>query len=141
MKRRIVLDTNVIYAGLRSRRGASFRLMEAVGTGLFDIVVSVPLVLEYEEVLRRKARSLGLTFADVADVIDYLCDVAEKRQIFFLWRPFLKDPNDDMILELAVEASCNRIVTFNRKDFIGIEQFEIQVVTPAEMLHELEEIE
>ena len=138
--RRIVLDTNVLYAGLRSRRGASFRLLETVGTGLFELVVSVPLVLEYEEVLRKKARSLGLTFGDVGDVIDYLCNVAKKRKIFVLWRPFLKDPDDDMVLELAVEAGCDRIVTFNRKDFAGIEKFGIQAVTPGEMLRELGEI-
>jgi len=116
-------------------------LLELVGKDLFDIVVSVPLVLEYEEVLRKKARSLGMTFADIGDVIDFICHVAEKRQIFFLWRPFLKDPNDDMVLELGVEAGCSHIITFNRKDFKGIEQFGIQAITPAEMLRELGDIE
>lgn len=134
---RVVIDTNVLYSGLRSRNGASFQLLEAVGTGLFEIAVSVPLVLEYEEVLKKKARSLGLTHAEVGDVLDYLCSVADKRQIYFLWRPYLKDTNDDMVLELAVEAQCDRIVTFNKKDFAGTEQFGIRAVTPGEFLKEL----
>ncbi len=130
----VILDTNVIIAGLRSRRGASFALLERLDAGDFEISVSVPLILEYEAVAQRQARELGLTHADVDVVLDFLCAVAHHRQIFFLWRPFLRDPNDDMVLEVAVEAQCAYIVTFNLRDFVGIEQFGLQAITPGQFL-------
>ena len=135
--RRIVLDTNVLVAGLRSRQGASHRLLQAIGSGAFDLVLSVPVVLEYEEVLKRMTRSLGLSGSDVDDVLDYLCSVAEPREIHFLWRPLLPDPHDDMVLELAVEARCDSIITFNVRDFAGAESFGIRVLTPPRFLSEL----
>jgi len=134
----IVVDTNVLYAGLRSRRGASHRLLREIGRhASFRIHLSVPLVLEYEEIAKRHARTLGLTHRDVDDVLDYLCSVAGLHDIFYLWRPFLPDPEDDMLLELAVEAGCQRIVTFNQRDFRGIERFALRAVTPQEFLQEI----
>ena len=128
----IVIDTNVLVAAFRSRNGASFRLLSTIDSGKFEINLSVPLVLEYEDVLRR----LGLGFSpeDVADVIDYLCAVGNKIQVYFLWRPFLNDPNDEMVLELAVAARCDYIVTFNQRDFLGAETFGLQVVRPSQFL-------
>jgi putative PIN family toxin of toxin-antitoxin system len=108
----VVLDTNAIYSGLRSRRGASFKLLSLLGTGRFEIHLSVPLVLEYEEVLQEKSRDLRLAEGDIDDVLNYLCRVAGLHEIHFLWRPRLKDPDDEMILELAVEAGCDYIVTY-----------------------------
>ena len=134
MPHHVILDTNVIIAGLRSRRGASFALLERLDAGDFEISVSVPLILEYEAVAKRQARELGLTHADVEVVLDFLCQVAHHRQIFFLWRPFLRDPNDDMVLEVAVEAQCAYIVTFNLRDFVGIEQFGLRAITPGQFL-------
>ena len=99
--------------------GASFALLERLDAGDFEISVSVPLILEHEAVAQRLARELGVTHADVAVVLDFLCTVAHHRQIFFLWRPFLRDPNDDMVLEVAVEAQCSDIVTFNLRDFVA----------------------
>lgn len=87
------------------------------------VSISVPLVLEYEAVAKRQARELGLTFADVDDVLDYICSVADHRAIFYLWRPFLPDPTDDLLLELAVEAGADYIVTHNLRDFTGADQF------------------
>ena len=84
---RVVLDSNVLEAAMRSRRGASFAVLSAVGTGRFDIAVSVPLVLEYEEVLTRRVGEAGRTRSAVLDVIDYLCAVGKRQAIFFLWRP------------------------------------------------------
>jgi putative PIN family toxin of toxin-antitoxin system len=133
----VVLDTNVIYSGLRSRRGASFKLLSLLGSGRFEIHLSVPLVLEYEEVLQEKRRNLGLTEADVADVLDYLCQVAGLHEIHFLWRPRLKDPDDEMILELAVGASCDYIVTYNKQDFPGVEKFGVELVTAKELLQKI----
>jgi len=134
----IVVDTNVFYAGLRSQRGSSHRLLREIGrTASFRIHLSVPLVLEYEEIAKRHARALGLTHRDIDGILDYLCSVAGLHDIFYLWRPFLPDPEDDMLLELAVEAGCQRIVTFNERDFRGIEQFALRAVTPQEFLQEI----
>src|SRR5437660_12259377 len=116
-KPQIVLDTNVLVSALRSKRGASHRLLERIDVGKFELNVSVALVLEYEEVCTRLAHELSLSKKDVDDLINYLCRVSNHRAVSFLWRPFLKDPDDDMILDLAVAAGCSHIVTFSRVDF------------------------
>ena len=130
----IVLDTNVLIAGLRSRNGASFQLLSLVGESAFELNVSVPLVLEYEEVAKRESRALGLTDAEIDDVLDYLCAVATHREIYFLWRPVLRDAADDMVLEVAVEAGCDIVVTHNVRDFAGAERFGVRALTPGEFL-------
>jgi len=134
MKRRIVIDTNVFISALRSRRGASYRLFMLLDRGDIEINLSVPLIVEYEDAAKRTAREFGLTHADIDDILDYICRIAHRRKIHFLWRPFLKDPQDDHVLELAVESECNIIVTHNIRDFSGAEQFGIRVVTPKEFL-------
>jgi putative PIN family toxin of toxin-antitoxin system len=134
---KVVIDTNVLVAGLRSRRGASFLLLSKIGSDSFDIVLSVPLVLEYEDVLLRQIPSMGMRTGDVDVVLDYLCSIAELKKVFFLWRPFLPDPKDDLVLELAVAAGCSAIVTFNERDFRGTDKFGIQVLTPAAFLKEI----
>lgn len=115
-------------------------MLGLVGTGLFEIAVSVALVLEYEAVLHRHLRSSSLTKNDVRVLLDYLCEVAVKQQIYFLWRPALRDPTDDMILELAVAARCDSIVTFNVSDFEGSEAFGVAVKTPREILETIGEL-
>ena len=116
----IVIDTNVIIAGLRSRNGSAFRLLELVGSGQFNIHLSVPLVLEYEEVLLRQLPNLTIDTLDIENFIDFHCAVASHHQIFFLWRPYLRDPKDDMVLELAVKAECDSVVTYNTRDFLAL---------------------
>ncbi len=86
------------------------------------------------------SRTLGLRHSDIDDIIDYLCAVGKRRQVHFLWRPNLKDPGDDFILELAVEAECDYIVTHNIKDFVGSENFQVEVVTPQRFLRIIGEI-
>ena len=130
----IVIDTNVLVAGLRSNRGRAFELLSLVGTGAFDIHLSVPLVLEYEEISLRERSRLAISESAVQTVINYHCAAATHHEIFFLWRPFLPDAEDDMLLELAVKAGCQFIVTYNSRDFAGIEQFGSQATTPAEFL-------
>ena len=130
---RVVVDTNVVVAGLRSRRGAAFRLLSEVGKDRFEIALSVPLVLEYEDALLRLQLS-HLGQADVDAVLDYFCGVAHLQQIFFLWRPLLPDPKDDMVLELAVAARCTSIITYNVRDFLGVEKFGISAVEPGPFL-------
>jgi len=136
----IVIDTNVIVAALRSRRGASQRLLRLVGTGAFEVNLSVPMVFEYEEAGKRTAEELGLDPALVDDLVDYLCQVAHHRRIHFLWRPYLRVVDDDFVLELAVEAECEIIVTFNKKDFVGIDRFGVRALTPGEFLGEIGEL-
>jgi putative PIN family toxin of toxin-antitoxin system len=131
---RIVLDTNVVVAGLRSRRGASFQLLSAVGKELFEIALSVPLVFEYEDALIRNLDATGLARDDVDTVLDYLRSVAHRQNVFYLWRPHLPDPKDDMVLELAVAAGCRTIVTFNVRDFVGADQLGVSVTRPGEFL-------
>lgn len=130
----VVIDTNVIVTGLRSNRGSAFRLLQLIGTGKFDMNISVPLILEYEDVLLRQATVLKLSKKDVDDLIDYYCIVGNQHEIFYLWRPTLKDPEDEMLLELAVKAQCDYLITFNLRDFQGIEQFGISAIRPHEFL-------
>ena len=130
----IVIDTNVLVAGLRSRRGYAFRLLQLVGARRFDINLSVPLVLEYEEVLHRLMPDVGVSDRVVNDVLNYLSSVARLHPIYFLWRPYLQDPQDEMVLELAVKAGCDYIVTFNKRHFRNCERFDIKPVSPREFL-------
>jgi len=138
---RVVLDTNVIVAALRSRRGASFRLVSEIDSGHFEVCVSVPLVLEYEAALVRQGRALGLTRSDIGDFLDYFCAVARRQDIFFLWRPRLRDPGDDMVLEAAVAGGCSHAVTFDQRDFEPGEHLGVRAVTPRDLLRTIGVIE
>jgi putative PIN family toxin of toxin-antitoxin system len=134
----IVLDTNVLVAALRSQTGASHRLLRLLGTGKFEITLSVPLAIEYEEACKRGlGKKSGLRAADIDDILDYIYSVAQRHRVYYLWRPFLPDPKDDMVLELAVAAGCEIIVTYNKVDFVGVEQFGIRTLTALEFLREI----
>jgi putative PIN family toxin of toxin-antitoxin system len=131
------LDTNVFVAALRSQLGASYRLLMLVGTGQFEISLSVPLVLEYEEVAKRQADEIGLSLRAIDDILGYLCSVAIRHSIHYLWRPLLADSKDDMVLELAVAGQCEYIVTYNERHFRGAEQFGIRVIPPHALLEKI----
>lgn len=133
-------DTNVLVAAIRSRRGASFKLLSMVGRDRFEISLSVPLVLEYEDALGRHLAESPLQEQDVRELLDFLCAVAHRQQIFFLWRPYLRDPKDDMILELGVASRCKAIVTHNVQDFGDLSRFGLQVFTPRDFLVHLGEL-
>jgi predicted nucleic acid-binding protein len=138
--RRIVIDTSVVVSGLRSRQGASFRLLSLIGKSpAFEISLSVPLVLEYEDALKRQARELGLSHGDIDAVLEYFCSVANLHEVYFLWRPVLPDPSDDFVLELAAGAGCDSIVTFNVRDFAGAERFGLRVEGPRAFLKRIGE--
>lgn len=109
-------------------------MLSRVGTGEFEIAVSVSLLLEYEDVLLRHLPDSALDEDDVRDLLDYICSVAMHQQIFYLWRPFLGDPGDDLVLELAVSACCHAIVTHNVRDFHGARELGVRVLTPGEFL-------
>lgn len=135
----IVIDTNVIVAGLRSQYGASYKLLMLLESGKFDIHLSVPLALEYEDATKSKGGK-NLRLEEIDDILDYICSVAQHHEIYFLWRPFLGDPRDDMVLELAVAAESKIIVTYNTDDFRGSEEFGIRVLTPRQFLQEIGEL-
>ncbi|MDZ7806268.1 MAG: putative toxin-antitoxin system toxin component, PIN family [Gracilimonas sp.] len=140
MNYQIVLDTNIIYTALRSKRGASYRLLSLLDSNKFEINLSVPLVIEYEDVLIRKIDTLNFSETQINQFLDYLCLVGNWHEVYFLWRPILKDPEDDLILELAVRANCKYIVTYNKADFQGVEQFDIKVITAKEFLQIIKEL-
>ncbi len=133
---RVVLDTSVLVAAWRSRLGASFVIVQAAGRGLFEIAVSVSLVAEYESALLRHLSGRQRP-RHVRDLVDQLCAVAVKQQIFFLWRPLLRDPNDDMVVEVAVASQADAIVTHNVRDFAPASRLGIPVLAPGAYLNQL----
>lgn len=129
-----VLDTNVLVTGLRSKLGHAHTVLKLIGTELFDMNLSVPLVLEYESVLLRYAAELDLSADEITTLIDYWCAIGIHRDIYYLWRPMLKDPKDEMVLELAVASGCNHIVTYNHKDFKPAQSLDVETVSPLQFL-------
>lgn len=134
---RVVLDTNVLYAGLYSATGRSYQVLRALQAGRLRLVLSTPLLFEYEDVLGRRQADLGLSDADIGTVLDNLCAWADFQPVYFLWRPCLPDAKDDMVLELAVAAGGARIVTFNARDFGPAVRFGVGVCSPGELLQSL----
>jgi predicted nucleic acid-binding protein len=134
---RIVIDTSVFVSALRSSQGASYQLLGLVGGTLLELALSVPLVLEYEDAAKRMPEATGLEPEDVDDIIDYLCAVAHLQELHFLWRPLLRDPRDDHVLELAAEAGCEVVVTHNVRDFAGSDRFGVVAMTPGEFLRRI----
>jgi putative PIN family toxin of toxin-antitoxin system len=134
---RIVMDTNVLYAGLHSTRGASHEFLRAIDRGTVRIVLSTALLFEYEEVIRRNQVELGLSDQDVEELLNALCDVSEHQKVYFLWRPCLADVKDDHILELAVASRADYIVTYNVRHFQGAGRFGVKVSTAKEILESI----
>ena len=134
---RYVLDTNIVVSGLRSPTGASAQLVGNALSGLYRPLLSVPLALEYEAVCcdpQQRAAS-GLTQTEVLKIIDALCAAAEHVTVDFRWRPLLRDPADEMVLEAAINGRADALVTFNRRHFKhGAAQFDIDLLNPAEAL-------
>lgn len=132
---RFVLDTNVLVAALRSRQGASAALVSALPLKRWQPALSVPLYLEYQDVLLRPGLiPSSFTSADILALCRYLASVAHAQDVHFLWRSFLPDPKDDLVLELAVAASARYIVTHNVRDFQGADRFGIRALAPREFL-------
>ncbi len=140
MKRppRVVIDTNVLVSALRSRRGWSFDLLERVGSGQFEHVITVPLVMEYEDVLNREGM-VPVSSAAVSDVLDFICASGLRQQVHFLWRPKLADVRDDMVLEAAFNGQCGSIVTWNLRDFGPASAIGIEVLSPDLFIKRLKE--
>ena len=132
----VVIDTNVLVSALRSKLGASHKLLILLPNGAYQPNISVPLFVEYESVVKREGMLNGLSEVDIDAILDYLLSKSSIRKIFYLWRPTLKDPKDDLVLEVAVESQSKYIITFNKRDFKGAEKFGIKVVTPQEFMSE-----
>jgi putative PIN family toxin of toxin-antitoxin system len=131
---RVVLDTNIIFAGLYSAEGASFQVLRAMEEGKIKPVLSTPLLFEYEEILRRNQSVLALTDQEIEIFLDNFCLRSAHHKIYYLWRPCLPDPKDDHLLELAVASRVRWIVSHNVKDFKGAEAFGVQILSPQKVL-------
>jgi predicted nucleic acid-binding protein len=134
----IVVDTDVVISALRSRRGASFAILQQIGEGWLPLI-SVPLVLEYEAVGKREAGKLNIPESIVKAIIRAFCFAGRETDVYFRIRPFLPDPGDEFLLELAVAGHADAIVTHNVRHFSGAGQFGIWVMTPGEFLRTIEE--
>ncbi|HQR60217.1 MAG TPA: putative toxin-antitoxin system toxin component, PIN family [Methylophilaceae bacterium] len=136
----IIIDTNVLVAAIRSPAGAAAEIMRRVLRSEIQAVASVPLFMEYEAVLLRPAhlKAARVSSADVNNFLDVLAGAVVPVEVFYLWRPQLKDANDDMVLEAAVSGQADVIVTFNIRDFLpSAENFHIKVIKPSDFLKEL----
>lgn len=137
---RVLLDTNVVAASLRSRSGASAAVMQAWYERRFDAAASVALFLEYEDVLRRAEhrRIHRLDDNGIEALLDIWASMVVRVVVNYRWRPRLSDPHDEMVLEAAVNGLVDAIVTFNVRDFVNVTaQFGVQVWTPVQLLHRL----
>lgn len=137
---RVVLDTNVMVAGLRSRRGASFQILSRIPEGRFAMLVSIPLFAEYEAVLRRPAQrqAHGLSDENLDVLLAIWARYAEPVALRYLWRPQLRDPANEMVLETAVNGGAEALVTLNARDFRpAIERFTPALWSPADLLRRI----
>ncbi len=137
---RLILDTNVVVAGLRSPSGASAKLLEMALDRQFSLVLSVALALEFEAVCNDPSQRIdsGLSEEEVNQIISSLCAVADPVSVHLLWRPQLRDPGDEMVLEAAINGYADALVTFNQRDFGDVpSRFGIALLTPQQALRSL----
>ncbi len=133
---RVVLDTSVLVAAARSRNGASFKLVSMLPDPEIEIALTIALYTEWQAVMTRSENlPPGATADEALAFLRYLASIAHLQDVHFLWRPFSRDPDDDMILECAVASGSEYIVTHNVKDFRRVEELNVQVITPADLLH------
>ncbi len=135
-----VLDTSVMVAAFRSSRGASRQLLLGALVGRFEMLVSVPLLLEYEAVLTRpdQLSVFGISRREVERVLDDIAFIARPVRLAYRWRPQLPDANDDMVLETAVNGNADAVITFNQSDFKALSRrFDCQVMLPRTALREI----
>lgn len=138
MKPTLVLDTSVLIAGLRSSLGASYALLDLVGSGRSTTGLTVALVLEYEATCRKSLPALNLTADDIKELLDYHCHVGKRAAVRFRVRPSVADPDDELVLEAAIATGSEWIVTHNIRDMaVGAARYGIEVITPCESLRRL----
>ena len=140
MIRRVVLDTSVVVAALRTRSGAGNAVLRLVATGRLVVLATPPLFVEYEDVLHRPEQRLahGLSAVEVDEFLSELAALIEHVEVHFQWRPQLPDPNDEMVLEAAINGQADALVTYNVSDFTAAAgRFEIPVLRPADLLRKV----
>jgi putative PIN family toxin of toxin-antitoxin system len=140
MEMRIVMDTSVLVAGLRSRNGASNAVLGLIADRRITPLATLTLFLEYEAVLKRpeQREALGYTLDDVDRILAALASAIEPVELHFRWRPQLRDPADDMVLEVAVNGRAEAVTTHNIADFATMaERFGIPAMMPAELLRRI----
>lgn len=126
---------------MKSDIGASYFFISKLPSQKFKIALSVPLYIEYQDVLTRKEHLTGAsTKEEILSFLRYFYKISVHQKNFYLWRPWLKDPKDDMVLELAVASRSQFIVTYNLKDSSNIQQFGIEAIIPKRFLQKIEEI-
>jgi predicted nucleic acid-binding protein len=122
---------------LNSKRGASYQILKALFGRKIQPVMSVALLFEYEDVLKRNAGRLELKHSEIDSLLDAICVLCSLHKIHYLWRPFLPDPKDDHVLELAVASGVKTITTFNKNDFKRVEELGVKIITPQKLLEEI----
>src|SRR5712692_9094122 len=133
MKRfRVILDTNVVLAALRSQTGASHRLLMTIGHPRWQSVITPALMFEYEDVLRRPGNAPGLSARDVSAILDLIYRRSHRQFVYFLWRPLSPDAKDDLVLDAAIAGGCDFVVTFNERHFRAAREFGIAILKPAD---------
>ena len=131
------MDTDAVVAAMRSPAGASAAIIRAVRQRQATLLLSVPLALEYEAVCRRSEHreESGLSVKQVEIFLDAIIAMGEPVPTHFLWRPQLRDPNDEMVLEAAVNGRADALVTFNVRDYgTAAAQFGVEVLLPREAI-------
>ena len=132
------MDTSVLVAAMRSRNGASFQLLSMLPSPRFQTALTVALYTEWQAVLTRPENLPPGATTDMAlAFLRYLASISHLQDVHFLWRPFLRDPDDDMVLECAVAAGCRYIVTHNIRDFRRSEDLKVRAITPGDFLQTL----
>ena len=137
---RVIIDTNVLVAALKSNRGASFRVLSLITSKKFEVNISVALICEYEDVLKRPALGINLTTEEIDKLLDVICLFGVKHKIWFMWRPLLSDEKDEFIADLALNSQIDAIITYNLKHFRSLEKFGIKIVEPSGFLRLIGEI-
>ena len=133
----ILVDTNVILASLVSSRGASFKLLERMLDGDIEFLMSLKLFSEYWGVVTRheNLKLIPLAMKELESLFALIVQKASYQEVYYLWRPNLKDENDNFILELAIAGHAESIVTFNKKDFLSSQmKFDLLIESPGEFL-------
>ena len=132
---RVVLDTTVLVAASRSRNRASYQLVSMLPSRQFEIALTVALYTEWQAVLTRPEHmSPGITAEAALGFLRYLATMAHLQDVHFLWRPFLRDPDDDMVLECAASSGSQFIVTHNTRDFRRAPELKVQAILPGDFL-------
>jgi putative PIN family toxin of toxin-antitoxin system len=138
-KLRAVLDTNVLVAAFRSKTGASFEVFRRLRLAEWTAVLSNHLIYEYEEVLKRDAATLSMSFSDIDQILNAICAEGEEWALNHDWQPVLDDPDDEPLVQLARESNALVIITHNTRHLQPAAKLGIQTLNPRAFLAILRE--